>query len=481
VPGRIADAAADRWSGVSENLTAAQWNQRAEEALKRSQWLEAARCAGILQVMQRRGRGQVATGDLSPLFSKSAPHLTASQAVCLEAWFGPTPEWQRAFGSAMVAAKRWDEARAQALEMLSNFPNRGATNGAVDVLLKAHVAAPPDVPAGATNSIYHVALLVPQAGDYESYGRSLRAGLEIAVAEYNARAPLPLRLITQETEGEGWRAAQEGKRALASGAGLLVGDVLTVPTLVLAGLANQTGVPLLSPSATDPKVGATGPLVFQTGAPLDAQARALARYSVPTDKRKVIAAPADLDSAFLGAFQAEAKQLGAKVVRVPASRGMRDFKPVALELARVRADAVLLPLDPEQAELWVAGLTKVGSFLPFLATDAVDPQGFRADTRKHLEGMTAVSSDYALSSADFARVDSLAHAAYGLPADRFVRRGYLTGRLIGETIAAGADSPASFAAALRKRSGALGFVHYDESQASLPILTVRKGQLVRVH
>jgi hypothetical protein len=202
---------------------------------------------------------------------------------------------------------------------------------------------------------------------------------------------------------------------------------------------------------------------------------------VQTGKKRAIAAPADLDSAFLHAFEAQAKQLGAKVVRVPASRGMRDFKPVAIELARVRADAVLLPLDPELAQLWVAGLGKVGIFLPFLATDAVDPQGFRPDTRKLLEGMTAVSSDFALSAEASARVDSLAHAAYGLPADRFVRRGYLTGRLIGETIAGGADSPASFAAALRKRSGSLGFVHYDEAEASLPILTVRKGQLVRVH
>src|SRR5262249_8079518 len=139
---------------------------------------------------------------------------------------------------------------------------------------------------GATHSVFHVSYLIPQAGDYEAYGRSLGAGLEIAVAEYNAHAPLPIRLTGYETEGEGWLAAREGVRARESGAGLRVGDVLTAPTLVLAGLANQTGVPLLSPSATDPRVGATGPFVFQTGAPAEAQARALARYAVQTDKRR---------------------------------------------------------------------------------------------------------------------------------------------------------------------------------------------------
>jgi ABC-type branched-subunit amino acid transport system substrate-binding protein len=228
-------------------------------------------------------------------------------------------------------------------------------------------------------------------------------------------------------------------------------------------------------------VGATGPLVFQTGAPTEAQARTLARYAVVTDKRKAIAAPADLDSVFLAVFESEAKQLGAKLVRVPASRGLRDFKPVAAELARTHADAVLLPLDPQQAELWVGGLTKQGLFLPYIATDAVDPQGFHADARRVLEGMTAVSSDYALPNQVFTRVDSLAHAVYGLDADRFVRRGYLTGRVIASALAAGADSPTSLAAALRRRSGPLGFVHYEESEASLPIMVVRRGQLVRVH
>lgn len=368
--------------------------------------------------------------------------------------------------------------------IVKRYAGSPAAKSALDLLKSGAAISRADsipIAAGATNSIFHVAYLVPTQGDYEAYGRSLSAGLEIAIAEYNARASLPIRLTGHETEGEGWGAAREGRVALDKGAGILVGDVLTVPTLVLAGLANQTGVPLLSPSATDPMVGATGPLVFQTGAPLEAQARVLARYAVRNDKRRIIAVPANLDSAFLGAFEAEAKQLGASVARVPASSGMRDFRAVANELKRVRADAVLLPLDPEQGELWVGGLMKQGVFLPYLATDALDPQGFHPDTRRVLDGMVAVSTDYALPEQTFARVDSLARAAYGLDADRFVRRGYLTGQLITKTIAAGADSPASFAALVRKRAGRFGFVHYEDAEASLPILTVRRGQLVRVH
>jgi len=479
---------AAKWRGEGVRPEAAL--SLAEDARKQSNWLESARFAGV-----RWTQGGVPE-SVEKLLREAAAHLDAAQIACLQGWFRQLPHLSLAYANLLSRGHRQDEAKAQAIATL-NVQSPDDRKSAAE-MLKRISSAPTErtfsdasrggvsigtVPLapGATNSIFNVALLSPHSGDYEAFGKSLRCGLEIAIAQYNARAALPIRLSEYETEGEGWRAASEGKRALDEGAGILVGDILTVPTLVLAGLANQSGVSLLSPSATDPMVGATGPLVFQTGAPLEAQARALARYAVRNDKRAIIAVPANLDSAFLGAFEAEAKHLGATPARVPASTGMRDFRAVANELKRVRADAVLLPLDPEQAELWVGGLMKQGVFLPYLATDALDPQGFHAETRRVLEGMVAVSTDYALPEPTFAHVDSLARAAYGLDADRFVRRGYLTGQLITKTIAGGADSPASFATALRRRSGPLGFVRYEESEASLPILAVRRGQLVRVH
>jgi branched-chain amino acid transport system substrate-binding protein len=438
--------------------------------------VEAARIA----LITRRDNPRL-VGDANKLLRDVTSRLSTAEVACLQGWFGRDPGLELRYTQGMLDARRTAEARAQAMALLAQD---ATSKDAVNLLHRMDSSPATDsipIAAGAAQSVYHVELFAPQHGDYEAFGRSLRAGLEIAVAEYNAGAKLPIHLTVHETEGEGWRAAREGKRALDDGAGVLIGDVLTVPTLVLAGLANQTGVPLLSPSATDPRVGATGPLVFQTGAPVEAQARTLARYAVRTDKRTVIAVPANLDSSFLNSFAAEARQLGAKVVRVPVSTGLRDFRPVANEIQRTKAEALLLPLDPEQAELWVAGLMKVGVFPPYLATDALDPQGFHAETRRVLEGMVAVSSDYALPENEFAHVDSLAHAAYGLSADRFVRRGYLTGRVMTAALAGGADSPASFAAALRKRAGPLGFIRYEESEAPLPIMAVRRGQLVRVH
>src|SRR5262245_17753344 len=222
-------------------------------------------------------------------------------------------------------------------------------------------------------------------------------------------------------------------------------------------------------------------MLFQPGASAEAQARTLAHHAIREGKHRIIAAPANLNPSFLDPFEAEVKQLGSSVVRVPAAAGMRDFRATAGFIRSARADAVLLPLEPDQAEIWVAGLTREKTLMPLLATEAIDPEGFHVETRKSLEGMTAVSLDYALPEAVFDRVDTLAKQHYKLSADRFVRRGYLTGRVIASALAGGADSPATLAAALRRRSGALGFVRYEDSEAYLPILVVRKGQFARIH
>ena len=468
---------AERWLGLADLLGPDDRLARAEEARKRGEWMEAARFA-ILAGLQDGGGGKVQQ-RVDRLRREIEPHLSAAEAACLGGWFGPDQNLELRYVRALYEKGRAGEAQAQALALLARTGAGKRAKEVLELLGRAPEASSLGVAAGATQSVFHVALLAPQSGDYEAYGRSLRAGLALALAEHNAGSALPIRLSSYDTEAEGWRAVREGRRALDAGAGILVGDVLTLPTLVLAGMASERGVPLLSPSATDPMVGAASPNVFQTGASAGEQATALARYATHEKHFTAIAVPATLESSFRAAFEAEATRGWAKVFTLTGATGLRDMRAIAGDLREQGADALLLPAEPVLAELWVAGLAREKVLLPLLATEAIDPQGFRPDTRVLLENMTVVSSDYALPPAVFARVDSLARAWYGVEADRFVRRGYLTGRVIATAIAGGADSPATLTAALRRRSGPLAFVHYEETEATLPILVVRRGALLR--
>jgi hypothetical protein len=157
-------------------------------------------------------------------------------------------------------------------------------------------------------------------------------------------------------------------------------------------------------------------------------------------------------------------------------------------LRRAGADAVLLPLDAAEAEIWISALARERLPAKLLASEAVDPRGFHPDVRKEAEGTAVVGLDYALPELVFAAVDSLSRARFGIPADRLVRQGYLTGRLLARAIHGGAVSPALLAETLAQWGsapaapgrGSHGFVRHPAAETRVPVYVLRRGALLRV-
>lgn len=417
---------------------------------------------------------------------QAANKLSTAEAACLAGWTGPTSELSLRYAREMIRGGRRADAAAEAIELLASDP---ASRGAKDAAKLANEAGrKPTAPGGVHHSVFHLAVLAPQSGDYATYGHSLLAGVEIALAEYNASARLPIRFVSYDTEGEPWRAASLGRQALDAGAGVLIGEVLSAPTLVLAGLSQARGAPLLSPSATEESVGEAGPAVFQSGLSQAEQGRALARYAV-NDLHLARIALTDTAGELGAAFTLTASRLGAVVAHVPAPAGSRDARVAVNALQRARAEGLVLPADPDGAELWLGAIAREHYPVKLLGTEALDPQNLRPEVRKHVEGLTLVGLDYALPESTFRRVDAAAQKRFGVSADRLVRHGYLTAGLIARTIGAGAVSPGMLVEALSRRvaeasrpdRSARGFLHFADNEAVVPIYVARRGSMVRVH
>jgi ABC-type branched-subunit amino acid transport system substrate-binding protein len=487
-----ARAARERGEGI-ECAARASWAMAAAESLL-------ARGGGTPS--GDRKRLEAGRDAAAKLLHDACAGLPAGDAACAAAWGSPVAELSLRFARAMLDAHRPADAAAEALALLAADPG-GRRSGEAAALLKS--AARPSAPAGGVHhSVYNVAALVPLTGDYSAYGQSMLAGLRLALSEGGSAARPGVRLTPYDTGSEAWQAAVRARQALEAGAGVFVGEVLSVPTLVLVGASQAHGVPLLSPSATEESVGEGQPAVFQTGLAEAEQGRALARYAVRELHARRIAlavaagtgaAGAAPDTAlaagagdFLVGFAVQARALQAAVIPVETPGGNRDARGAINELRRAQADAIVLPADPAQAEIWIAALGRERYDAKLLGSEALDPQNLHPDSQKDAEGMALVGLDYALPESVFARVDSLAHERYGLRADRFVRRGYLTGRLLAQALAGGAASPAMLTEALTHRAlepGApgrpsRGFVRYPESEARVPIFLVRRGALVRV-
>jgi branched-chain amino acid transport system substrate-binding protein len=423
------------------------------------------------------------------LLGKTSRKMGALETACLTAWWGVTPELSLHYAEAMLDHRRIGDAAAEGLAFLAANPGHKQAGKAASLVRKG--VEPVRYAGGASNSIFRVAAIVPLSGSYEMYGRSLLAGLIIGAEEQNRRNLIPVRIVAYDSEGNAWTAAHRAEQALNDGSGILVGAALSVPTLTLAGIAGAWGVPLFSPAASEERVAEIGDVVFQTGLCELEQGRALARYAVSALRLARIAIAGDegeTGSNLAAGFRDQAEAWEAVTIPVQTPAGARDFQAAVNQLRRENVDGLLLPTDVAEAELWARALRRQGYTLRLLGSEAVDPQNLHADARQDFEGMVMAGLEYALPEGVFEEVDSLCQARFGFAADGFVRRGFLTGRIIGMAIRVGVASPAMMVESVSQRlvvapdedHPARNFIRWGDNHAQVPIYMVSRNSSVRV-
>jgi ABC-type branched-subunit amino acid transport system substrate-binding protein len=264
---------------------------------------------------------------------------------------------------------------------------------------------------------------------------------------------------------------------------IIVGELLSQPTLSLATAATATGMTLVSPTATDERIGRVGPQVFQVGPGPVARARALAEVVLGVSARSVavVGSAAGIKSAFADAFVAEAKARGGRVARREAARtGGSDVVQQAQGLKASGADVLFWDGATRDLEALVRALATEGASLRVCGGPTLAPDGMRASVRPLLEGVTWVAEDWKLDPRARAYVDSAAGVAGSRPGSLWTR-GFLAGRAIAAAIDAGARCAPEVAARLRNHDAALAAVGLLESEragATLPVFVVQRGKVV---
>ena len=343
------------------------------------------------------------------------------------------------------------------------------------------------LPSRPRASVFRIAAVLPDTGDYQAFGRAVRLGLEAGLAQHDAHAAFPL-VLSIEPSGDDSpeRVAAAFDRA-AAGSGVIVGGLLSVPTATLATAARLTGLPLLSPTATDESVGAIGPMVFQVGPSGLQRGRVLAREALARGPRRIgllTAGPAAAGP-FARGFAGAAESLGASVVwSASYAPGSPDFRA---ELRALKARSVeLLFWDGEarDAETLLRQLAQENMRVAFCGGAELAPERHHAQTRTLLEGVLFVGEDWVLSAGSRAVLDGAARAAGEERANRLHTRGYLAARLIASAVEGGALCPEELGVSLATRVGAdpylasHGFLDWSPAEATLPVYAVTRGRAV---
>jgi len=406
--------------------------------------------------------------DLAWILDRGTLHLGSAELPMLDIAFAATPSSRGAL------RQRWLARRAL----------RGAKP-----LKKGEVPLPDLAAMRPEASVFRLAVILPDEGEYAEYGRAVRAALAAGLAYDRPAGARPLTLDTLGTAGGDPRWVAAAFDSAAPRSDVIVGELLSQPTLSLATAATALGLTLVSPTATDERIGRVGPQVFAIGPGPEARARALAEVvlgQAPAEGGSahavaVIGSAAGIHGAFADAFVAEVTARGGRLARREVVRtGGSDVVQQAQSLKASGADVLFWDGATRDIEALVRALATEGAALRLCGGPTLAPDGMRAGVRPLLEGVTWVAEDWKLDARARAYVDSVA-AVEKSRAGSLWTRGFLSGRLIAGTIDAGARCAPEVALLLRNRDATLaasGQLECTGVGATLPVFVVQRGKVV---
>lgn len=189
-------------------------------------------------------------------------------------------------------------------------------------------------------------------GKEATFGQSTDRGIRLAIKEINAAGGLNGRLLelkTYDDKGESREAGIAVTRLVTSDKVVAVlGEVASSLSLAGGAVCQQYGVPMISPSSTNPRVTLGRDMVFRVCFTDDQQAYALARFTKENLKKSRVAILFDQTQAYSKGlkddFIKSFKEMGGEIVSEQAySGGDQDFSAQLTSIKGARPEALFIP------------------------------------------------------------------------------------------------------------------------------------------
>jgi branched-chain amino acid transport system substrate-binding protein len=302
------------------------------------------------------------------------------------------------------------------------------------VLLVA--AAKPQSSATAESGPILIGEVSPLSGSEANYGQSVDHGIQLAVEQINAKGGIKGRKLSLRTEDDQSRAdvAANVMKSLVSQehVAAVLGDVTSTLSLAIAPIAQENGVPMITPSSTNAKITKIGDDIFRTCFTDSFQGGAMARFARDTLKLSQIAILRDAASEYsvglADAFVEAFKAAGGQIVDDEAyHKGDLDFRPKWSRIKVARPQAVFVPGYDNDVAFIARQAHEIGipASVPLLGGDGWDSSGLLEVGGTALDG-SYFSNHYSADDTD-PRVQAFVSAyekRFGAKPDALAAMGY---------------------------------------------------------
>ena len=261
------------------------------------------------------------------------------------------------------------------------------------------------------NGTVKIGMSGPLTGGASAYGLAVKAGMEIAVEEINAKGGLQLEFNAQDDEADGEKAVSAYNVLKDWGMQVMAGQVTTGAALAVAPESFADNMFNLTPSASAESLATTGDNIFQmcfTDPNQGASAAELVSTKYAGSKVGIIYDSSDdYSSGLYKGFSANAATMGVEIVATTSftADNKADLSTQVTKCQEAGADLVFLPIYYTEAAQILSYANRIGYTPKFFGCDGMDGiltvEGFDTALAEGLALMTpfdANASDEATQS-----------------------------------------------------------------------------------
>jgi branched-chain amino acid transport system substrate-binding protein len=345
-------------------------------------------------------------------------------------------------------------------------------------------------PAGAAIKIGEVD---PLTGGVSQFGIGCHQGFLLALEQINAEGGIlgqKIELVTEDDQSKPGQSATAVRKLITQDKVVaILGDATSSATLEAAPVAQSDKIPMMTPTATNPRITEVGNFIFRVCFLDEFQGRMLARFAREKLKAQRIFTLTDVKQDYsvdlLKFFKDEFTKLGGIIVGEQSySTGDSDFRAQLTPIRVAKPDAVYLPGYYQEVALIVKQARQIGLTMPFIGCDGWANQALLDIGGKAMNGCFFTNH---FSPDDQSPIVKSFVAKYqekyGTLPDTFSALGYDAAHLMSDAIKrAGSPNSQAVRDALAQTAnfqGVTGQISFDANRnASKPglIVTVKDGK-----
>jgi branched-chain amino acid transport system substrate-binding protein len=235
-------------------------------------------------------------------------------------------------------------------------------------------------------------------GKEAAFGQSSHKGTELAVEELNKAGGVlgkQIQHLVEDNRSTAGESATIVKKFISRDKVIAVlGEVASGRSLEAAPICQQAGIPMISPSSTNPKVTEVGDFVFRVCFIDPFQGKVMADFAAKTLKARKVAILSDVASAysdgltkfFREGFTAAGGQIA---LEQKYAGGDKDFKAQLTAIKAAGVEGIFVPGYYNEAGLIVAQARQLGITVPLFGGD-----GWEAPELIQIAGAQALEKTY---------------------------------------------------------------------------------------